>query len=311
VQVVSVDVHARRVASARATVHRGEELPGLPSREGDVSAWLTGGDVEASLLWTPPARLEAAIESALDAVRKLADAEKRCERITHDPRASPTACEKARTGRTSATAALQWYLDQGLERRDGFYIYELLGRDTYFALTARGLRPPAKLNVCEKCLLVFRSSKSVAFLCSRCRNNQGPPRRPRNPDPDLRWRLDREFDATTGELVDWVVIRERPCKHCGRIFIDRRRGRGGRPRQLCRNCGDGPARKRRDRGSTSTPGARLHRFTNANGQPLSALSTHRPDGSTLHLTAADGVVETRDAEDADLIEINFPQLRRC
>ncbi|MFL5867311.1 MAG: hypothetical protein ACJ766_09455 [Thermoleophilaceae bacterium] len=90
--------------------------------------------------------------------------------------------------------------------------------DIYRALIEGGLPPPARLNVCADCALVFESGKRRAKKCPRCHAS---------PRPESEYAAHRStypvdrLDAAS-ERVGWQLRTYTVCEVCGRPFYAKR-----------------------------------------------------------------------------------------
>jgi Zn finger protein HypA/HybF involved in hydrogenase expression len=218
---------------------------------------------------------------------------------------SPSARILARRQRAEATVRrvrartrLEAFLRYGLQVREGSRLH---GEESvWIHLVARRITL-GRLRVCEQCALVFAAPR--ARRCTTCRSS--PLRISLHPVYEGGWHLDYQVGSRFySEPFDRTVYYTTRCEHCQRPFVTTRPHR-----RLCRNCGDPAGRVRRHRGSPSLTGRRRYRFTHAEGAEDFTVSALDNAGKTLMLSSTDGVIETADAEVANVLDANH-SLRR-
>jgi hypothetical protein len=184
----------------------------------------------------------------------------------------------------SARERLTAFLIYGLECREGEH---LTGDTVWVHCVARNI-DHGVLRVCEQCGLVFRAPR--AKRCGYCRKH--PLRISLRPAYAGGWHTGfRVGSRFAGDDLEREVFYSARCQDCGRGFVSTD------PRQsLCRNCGSGAGRVRRQRGSQSRTGRQRFRFLHAEGAQHFSVSFAIESGETINLVASGGAIETDDAE---------------
>ncbi len=255
-----------------------------------ATTWLLGIDPEAPI-WRDMSLEALAAMRRYDARRVLRASSQilaaleaeTARKAAQAPITPPSRREKVEDNAALAWRELAWFAADGLELRLGWFVYDLAGHGTYKWLLAQGVPEPQQLAVCELCRRVVPSPKR-RHICEQCAHNPRVAARAQRA-ASRGGRLEPEFDE--GDRISaWVEHYLYECAACGRRCHDAKRS--GRRRLLCRNCSRGEPR-----------GPFL--FTGAN-----SVSFIRCDGTTCHLIANGGVIQTADAEDANYMRAHFP-----
>lgn len=235
------------------------------------------------------------------ALRCALQAQKRARAIANDHRTSDRhrslAYQHALTARIHAELlcwlAATLLLQAGLERRVGFYLDETPGAALALWLIGHGVRPQPGVSVCDRCTLVFESTRPRK-ICDRRSSGVATPDGPAG----------RVFESVSGAMVGYERVQMGFCE-CGAWFVNVSPPTGGKPRTQCRECLRSAARARRSRPAKRPLAPQEFRFASPDSQPLKGVAfAWGPRGETVRFEAEpDGTIRTTNAEHAE-------QLRR-
>ena len=271
--------------------------PQAPQRR-DLGEWLFGLPAKFDRYYeTYPDRgskVNRVFESLVDfdaARRDWKNATRAAAENGHLVRRAQRARRDADRRRYIAHRRLAAFVQAGLERCEG---QRLQGEaNTWMHLAARGFSHP-DLRVCEQCAVVFRAGR--ARRCFDCRRS--PVRIKLHPLEAGGWHVDYRVGGrrAASDTFDRTVHYTTVCRGCDVRFETTRADR-----RLCLNCGGGSGRVRRHRGGSRT-GRQRYRFRHAEGSRDWSVSFNTLDGRSVHLEALDGVIETDDAEVAQILD---------